>query len=249
MLTESKKARIRAEEVFREEVRQELADARDSFDRKSRIWSFLNSALGLWLLSAVVLSGVGGAVTWWQRSQALRSLQFDRLQKLNAEIECRISAPWIALASEPAGLLNPASLPRQVLLAPGVETGCIADLSDENLASLFDEIARITPANSRTRAEAVAAAASAKLLHARWIGRQVSSEEALQFMLEVASLGAWERSTYFAKATSMGSAVFRGHTVGPGTSASPELFRRFMERRLPSNTADVADPPASPPGR
>jgi hypothetical protein len=49
MLSNEEKNRIRAEEVFREEVRRELASKKGG-----RVLTFLNSALGIWLLSTMV---------------------------------------------------------------------------------------------------------------------------------------------------------------------------------------------------
>lgn len=56
MLTAEEKARIRAEEIFRDEVRKELAD---KSKRRSgvggRMWEALNSAFVLWFLGSVVV--------------------------------------------------------------------------------------------------------------------------------------------------------------------------------------------------
>jgi hypothetical protein len=63
MLSQDDRERIRAEEIFREEVRASLAATK----RPNRIWTVLNSAFTLWLLSSV---GIGG-ITWiYQTRQA-----------------------------------------------------------------------------------------------------------------------------------------------------------------------------------
>jgi hypothetical protein len=51
MLTEEDRARIRAEEIFRVEVRRgEEADKLHPSGR-TQVWLFLNSSLGVWVLS------------------------------------------------------------------------------------------------------------------------------------------------------------------------------------------------------
>lgn len=63
MLTESEIQKIRAEEALRHEIRTELAKATETAKPGSTFWKFLNSMLGLWLLSAIFISGAGGAFT------------------------------------------------------------------------------------------------------------------------------------------------------------------------------------------
>jgi hypothetical protein len=45
--------RLREEEIFRQEVRKELEQV--SQVRRSRVLTFLNTSLGLWLLSTIVV--------------------------------------------------------------------------------------------------------------------------------------------------------------------------------------------------
>jgi len=54
MLNEDQKERIREEEQFRFETQNKLKS------NKNKLWSFLNSNFGIWLLSSVVL----GLITW-----------------------------------------------------------------------------------------------------------------------------------------------------------------------------------------
>ncbi len=55
LLTEDDRNRIRAEEIFRAELREEFAKP-----KPSRWWTFLNSSFGLWFLGSVTLAGI----TW-----------------------------------------------------------------------------------------------------------------------------------------------------------------------------------------
>ena len=89
MLNEEEKVRIRLEEVFREELREELKTARAKTWRK-RALAFFNSALGIWLLSSVAL----GLVTWtyarWTETLAKARENGEAVEKLDIEIAARI---------------------------------------------------------------------------------------------------------------------------------------------------------------
>lgn len=86
MLSNEERAKIRAEELFRHEVR-------DSLETKgSRWWVFLNSAFGLWLLGSAsvgVLTWSFGAIRERQREQAESRVLTRRLR---TEIAARADA-------------------------------------------------------------------------------------------------------------------------------------------------------------
>ena len=89
MLTEDEKVRIRLEEVFRDEIREELKTAKTKTWR-NRALGFLNSALGIWLLSSVAL----GLVTWtyarWTETVTKARENREAVEKLDIEIAARI---------------------------------------------------------------------------------------------------------------------------------------------------------------
>src|SRR6266849_5483102 len=60
MLTSDDRERIRAEEIFRSEVREQLASDPGDGKQGGPLWRFFNSPLGLWVLSSVAL----GAISW-----------------------------------------------------------------------------------------------------------------------------------------------------------------------------------------
>jgi len=90
MLLEEEKERIRAEEIFRHEVRQKIEAEAPRHSRRKRLWTLLNSSFALWFLSSVVLSGLTGAVTWYQRWNNERLRKADVERCLNIEISSRI---------------------------------------------------------------------------------------------------------------------------------------------------------------
>lgn len=82
MLSEEEKQRIRAEEIYREEVRRELEG-----DERSRSWSILNSPFVLWCLGSVVISGLTFGHARIQVNRA-RAQQKSRVEQ---EIQYRLS--------------------------------------------------------------------------------------------------------------------------------------------------------------
>jgi hypothetical protein len=89
MLSEEEKAHIRLEEVFREELREELKTAKAETWRK-RALAFFNSALGIWLLSSVALGLVTWTYTRWTETLAKARENREAVEKLDIEIAARI---------------------------------------------------------------------------------------------------------------------------------------------------------------
>jgi hypothetical protein len=92
MLPEEEKNRIRAEEIFRYEVRREIEARRPKDSNGKRLWSLLNSTFGVWLLSSVVLGGLTFAYTIYQQQSAeeMRKAQAER--RLKEEIIGRVTS-------------------------------------------------------------------------------------------------------------------------------------------------------------
>lgn len=107
MLSEPEKDMIRLEELYRIEIRKQLEE---KSQKKSRVWMFLNSSLGLWLLSAIVITWAGTLYTQSQNRQAdtLRKQEVERealsknselIDRLDLEIGYRFSQFQIQLAN------------------------------------------------------------------------------------------------------------------------------------------------------
>jgi cell division protein FtsL len=91
MLSDAEKERIRLEEILRNEIRNELAKNSAGTTASSKFWKFLNSTLGIWLLSAIFISGAGGAFTYVQQRQAEKQKEHDVVERLDLEISYRFS--------------------------------------------------------------------------------------------------------------------------------------------------------------
>jgi hypothetical protein len=89
MLTDEEKGKIKAEEIFRDEIRKELSEkVGKSF--RNKIWTFMNSSLGIWLLSTVV---VGLIVYFYNNNKLENELSANNaatIQKLETETSNRL---------------------------------------------------------------------------------------------------------------------------------------------------------------
>jgi hypothetical protein len=106
MLSEPEKERIKLEEQYRIEIHKQLEE---KSQKKSRVWIFLNSTFGLWLLSAIVITWAGTLYTQSQNRQAegLKKQEAERealskknelIERLDLEIGYRLSQCQIQLA-------------------------------------------------------------------------------------------------------------------------------------------------------
>jgi len=91
MLTDLEKEKIRLEETYRDEVKKifEKKEPKKSFG--SAIFSFFNSALGLWLLSAIFITG--GLKIYEDYKENAKDIKENKevIDKLNLEISYRYS--------------------------------------------------------------------------------------------------------------------------------------------------------------
>jgi hypothetical protein len=81
MLTPEQKAAIRAEEVFRAEIRNEIASAGRHQQCRRKAWDVLNSSLVIWFLTSVVVAAISymisdGALNR-ERRETLRRLKWE----------------------------------------------------------------------------------------------------------------------------------------------------------------------------
>ena len=107
MLTEEERQRIRLEEQYRLEIRRQIEQEKP---KSSRLWTFLNSTFGLWLLSAVVITWASTLYTQSlnrrieaQKAQdtakAEATKNKDLVERLDLEIGYRLSQVQIHLVS------------------------------------------------------------------------------------------------------------------------------------------------------
>lgn len=90
MLSDEDKRRIREEEIFRAQVQAELSKARRPTTKGAKIFEFLQSSLGIWLLSSVVLALFTAVFTKWADARAEQARKVQLILKLDEEIQARI---------------------------------------------------------------------------------------------------------------------------------------------------------------
>ena len=92
MLTDEEKSKIKAEELFRDEVRKSL-----NTDKKSGFWTFLNSGLGIWFLSTIVIGLFTYFFNEYKETQKITNERDAKIKQLDLEIESRVSQFWVHL--------------------------------------------------------------------------------------------------------------------------------------------------------
>ena len=81
-LNKDEKERIIAEEIFREQIRAQLATANSPKKLYQRLWASRNSAFSLWLLSSIVLAVISWSYAQWEsvhRTQNRAELDYMEL--------------------------------------------------------------------------------------------------------------------------------------------------------------------------
>lgn len=93
ILTDEEKSKIKAEEEFRGEIRKSL-----NIDKKSGFWTFLNTGLGIWFLSTIVIGLFTYFFNEYKETQKITTERDSKIKQLDLEIENRISQFWVHLA-------------------------------------------------------------------------------------------------------------------------------------------------------
>jgi hypothetical protein len=158
MLTEDEKARIRAEEYFRDEVRREISGKQTRRSARERTWTVLNSSFCLWVLSTVFIGGATAVYTSIQGTRAEINKNSEQRTKLETELACRIALVRTRLDDFLSG--NEKPFPGTVastaaLFDAGKEAGASAyvfpEFKDRTFRSLLFEFERLSaPADRST---------------------------------------------------------------------------------------------------
>ena len=96
-LSAQDKARIRAEEIFRDEVRRQIEADKGKNSAQDNLWSILNSSFAVWFLSSVVVAGITAAFARYQKIHSARIQKNDIQRRLQTEIGSRIAEGCIAM--------------------------------------------------------------------------------------------------------------------------------------------------------
>ncbi len=87
------------EAQIREVVRSEVARLACKIDPRDKkgLWTFLNSSLGLWLLSSVFLSGLTFVYSAVSTAKRIESERIERLSRVDSELELRFQPIMVTI--------------------------------------------------------------------------------------------------------------------------------------------------------
>src|SRR5205085_6480327 len=91
MLTDLEKEKIRLEETYRNEVKEVLQEKNIKKPFFDKVISFLNTSLGLWLLSAIFVSGGVKLYEDYKANSEDKKKTNEAIAKLDLEISYRYS--------------------------------------------------------------------------------------------------------------------------------------------------------------
>src|SRR5687768_6390457 len=133
MLTDEERDRIRAEEVFRDEVRKSLDDKRSS---RRGVAAVINSPFVIWLLSSVVIGLVSFGYTQCNASREERA----RTEKLRSELIIRLGRAMKDIELEKNNPnVTAGSIVNSLLSAPGSDRMNLAEFADRSFYAVFRE--------------------------------------------------------------------------------------------------------------
>ena len=139
-MTDEDRRKIIEEEVFREEARKKLSEPTD---RKGRALAFLNSGLGLWLLSSVALTLISFALTKIQTDLKNSSDIKARVEFLTLEGTLRM-AQWghvLAIRQRKGDQLSSGEFQNlyDLLLRPPAESRRMGNTTFYSMSREYDE--------------------------------------------------------------------------------------------------------------
>jgi hypothetical protein len=179
MLNDDDKARIRLEEIYREEVRRQL-HVPEVQTRGERLIAFLNGALGMWLLSSILVGVVTWSYTVWTDSRTAARENEATIEKLDVEIVARITRFRDLLSSATTAesfylilvsLDNPQSTGQ-------LKVSVFPDLAGRSLSSLLWELrSRVSPAERTAVASALRVSQTISTQAAEFTKRYDNSQE------------------------------------------------------------------------
>jgi hypothetical protein len=148
-LSDEDKARVRAEEVFRHEIRSELEKAKDQPSRGERLLAFLNEPVILWLLSSIVVGLITWQYTLWQERQAQRQQVQTEVRNLDLEIHGRLrrAAERLSSASDMVGV-------REAIRMLDEPSGTFPEMAPRNFENLLISLTWLMPEKETAPLEA-----------------------------------------------------------------------------------------------
>ncbi|MEA2553047.1 MAG: hypothetical protein QOJ65_1223 [Fimbriimonadaceae bacterium] len=141
-----------------EELRYRLRKTLDEKEGPRGVWGFLNSPLGIWLLSSVVLGSFSFLFSQWQASAATRARQSEQAVRIRTEIGYRMQdyASHIAEAKEETNPTKRSALYEsidKIDYNPGFPL--FPEYKDISIMALVLNLREIVPENDKANVEQV----------------------------------------------------------------------------------------------
>jgi hypothetical protein len=140
--------RIRAEEIFRQSVKEELT-AGAAGPRRPTLLDRLNQPITLWFLSSIVLGAISFAYAHWEGARAAAMTRQAEITKLDIEISGRIkrAASRLESARNHVGL-------REAVQMLDEGSGVFPELSDRSFEGIVLALTWLVPEGERGALEA-----------------------------------------------------------------------------------------------
>lgn len=122
----------------------------ESSNLRQKLWSFVNSGLGIWFLSTAVVGLASMGYTSWRTTHDKNIQTAEMVSKLDREISSRLLNALIASENYQAqtdGSIKP-NLGKELLYPPGHDKMLIPEFADRNLRSLLYELSSLAPENT-----------------------------------------------------------------------------------------------------
>jgi len=133
-LSDEEKERIRLEETYRHEIRKSLEDSKP---KKGRIFKILNSPFVIWVLSAIILSGITSMYARYAAKAEASKAQSVRIQRIITDLSTRIERARVNL--KPYGERR-----ASYTTIEGAE-GAFLDFKDQDFLSVAVELQILRP--------------------------------------------------------------------------------------------------------
>ncbi|MEQ1794454.1 MAG: hypothetical protein ABL970_09715 [Nitrospira sp.] len=217
------KERLHLEEKYRAEVRKQLeAASQGSSDKLSK---FLNSSFGLWVLSAIFISGAGTIYQNWQKSVDAEKATFQQrlteesinrqaIERLDIEISFRLSQALLQLsviAERVSVQLKDKSADERTLAVADATFGVLQNLasalrndrealysehSGYSLPTLLAELRRRLPEANRAEVERSLAALAGVANSTMFSSGGSIPEQTASILLEKVVLNRWKGTAF-----------------------------------------------------
>ncbi len=144
MISDEEKQRIWEQESYRFEVRRQLEAEKPAPTLRRKLWTFLNSPVGIWILATLLVGGVSWGYIKWEAARSERDAFRSVIVKLDAEIESRLRYAYDMLSRETVRNSDF----NNVLY--GSTMGIFEEFKSRDTRSLILELGHLVPQSERT---------------------------------------------------------------------------------------------------